>query len=47
MPFLVRVLLWGLVILAPGGLLLLPLLAMNQFRKAQPDESSSKHVHAH
>ena len=47
MSLLVRVLLWGLVILAPGGLLLLPFLAMNQFRKVQPDENSNKHAHAH
>lgn len=35
MALVVRVILWGIVLLAPGGLLLLPFLAVHHFNKAQ------------
>lgn len=40
MAQLVRVVLWSIVVVAPGGLLLLPFLAVHQFSKNQKSSSS-------
>lgn len=47
MALLVRALLWTVVILAPGGLLLLPFVAVHQFNKSPKPRRANGHVHAH
>ncbi len=38
-----RTVLWIIVLLAPGGLLLLPFLAMNQFKNAEKSDTADVH----
>jgi hypothetical protein len=47
MALLVRALLWTIVVLAPGGLLLLPFLAMHHLGKSQKSASRNEHAHVH
>lgn len=47
MALLVRALLWTIVVLAPGGLLLLPFLALHQFGKSQKPSRTTEHAHVH
>jgi hypothetical protein len=43
MALVVRALLWSVVILAPGGLILLPFLALRSMRKQRHDSSAPAH----
>jgi hypothetical protein len=45
MAQLVRVILWSIVVVAPGGLLLLPFLAVHQFKSQKPNTSPTRHQH--
>lgn len=47
MALLVRALLWTIVILVPGGLLLLPFLAMQHLGKSQKSSPTNEHAPAH
>lgn len=47
MALLVRALLWTIVVLAPGGLLLLPFLAVHQLGKSQKSSRTNEHAHVH
>lgn len=44
MALVVRVILWSIVVLAPGGLLLLPFLAVHHLNKAQRSDMTANNT---